>query len=97
MQIKVNDVLFEVPHIKLVHLESGEYCLIVEDTEVNDYVEDFLWDDYEYQSTSVSMEGKTTLAIYYNHFDADFPVDGLIEALKTIDVVEVERIFRLNN
>lgn len=97
MQIKVNDVLFEVPHIKLVQLESGDYCLIVEDTVVNDYVEDFLWDDYEYQSTSVSMEGKTTLAIYYNYFDADFPVEGLIEALKTLDVVEVERIFRLNN
>ena len=91
------EVLFEFPHVKLVHLESGAYCLTVEDTELNDYVEDFLWDDYEYQATSVSLEGVSMLAVYYNYFDAGFPIEGVIEALKQLDPNEVERIFRLNN
>lgn len=93
----MEEVLLELPHIKLVRLESGAYCLMVEDTELNDYVEDFLWDDYEYQSTTVSMQGREMPVVYNNYFDADFPVGGLIEALKQLDVNEVERVFRLNN
>jgi len=86
-----------MPHIKLVQLESGAYCLSVEDTMLNDYVEDFLWDDYEYQSTEVAIQEGTTLAVYYNYFDADFPIEDVIDSLKQIDVNEVERVFKLNN
>lgn len=93
----MEEVLWEVPHIKIVRLESGEYCLVVEDTELNDFVEDFLWDDYEYQATSVSMQGRSNPAVYYNYFDANFHVDGLIEALNQLDLNEVKRIFSLNN
>jgi hypothetical protein len=93
----MEEVLLELPHIKLIHLENGEYCLMVEDTELNDYVEDFLWDDYEYMATTVTMQGRTGPVVYNNFFPADFPIADLIEALKGLDVAEVERVFRLNN
>ena len=97
MDIVVKTLLFEIPHIRLVLLESNEYCLIVEDTELNDLVEDFLWDDYVYDSTFVSSEGRNTPAIYYNYFGVGVPVDALIEKLQTINQVEIEGIFRKNN
>ncbi|KIC94378.1 hypothetical protein [Flavihumibacter solisilvae] len=97
MQISVKKVLFEIPHIQLAQLESDEYCLIVEDTELNDLVEDFLWDEYVYESTFVSSEGRDKPAIYFNTFGAGLPVEGLIERLRAINQVEVESIFRKNN
>ena len=93
----VKEVLLALPHIKLVHLESGVYCLVVEDTLLNDYVEEFLWDDYEYESTEVTIEKGSTLAVYHNYFPANFPIEDVVDSLKEIDVNEVERIFKLNN
>jgi hypothetical protein len=93
----VEEVLLELPHIQLVRVDSGAYCLIVEDTQLNDYVEDFLWDDYEYQSTEVAIKEEANLAIYYNYFPADFPIEDVVDSLKEIDVNEVERVFQLNN
>lgn len=97
MQIGVKKILFEIPHIRLAQLESDEYCLIVEDTELNDLVEDFLWDDYIYESTFVTSEGRDRPAIYFNTFGVGLPVVELIERLRTINQVEVESIFRKNN
>ena len=38
----IKEVLFQIQHLKFVNLDSGKYCLIVEDTEVNDYVEEYM-------------------------------------------------------
>jgi hypothetical protein len=97
MDNAINDVLWEVPHIKLVRAKSGAYCLIVEDTELNDFVEDYLWDDFEFQTTTVRIEEGTTLAIYYNCFDETIEIEKVIEMLRHIDLNEVERIYKLSN
>ena len=76
-----NNILFEVPHIKLTHAAAGMYCLVVENTELNDYVEDFLWDDLEYSSTSVSVTDRSAPAVYHNTIDASFPLEKLVEKL----------------
>lgn len=89
-------VLFEIPHVTLTQSDDGIYCLIVEDTELNDYVEDFLWDNFEYQATSVTMNNKAK-ATYYNYFEPGLPIDRLVEALKQLDLNEVTRIYKLNN
>ena len=87
-------ILWEIPHVQLVRLESGGYCLIVEDTNVNDFVEDFLWDEYEYDATNVSLPIGSKTAVYANYFHAGFPVERLIESLKLLDAEEVERVYR---
>ena len=89
-------VLWEIPHVKLVRMEGGSYCLIVEDTEVNDFVEDHLWDDFEYDTTSIEMAGPT-LAVYHNCFFPGLVLEPLMEALQRLDPAEVERVYRLNN
>ncbi|MDN3656198.1 hypothetical protein QWZ08_11205 [Ferruginibacter paludis] len=91
------NTLFEIPHIRLIESDSGLYCLVVEDTELNDYVEDFLWDEFEYQSTSVSRHDRKTPAIYCNYFDANFSKERLLELLNQLDPGEVARIYKLNN
>lgn len=93
----VKEVLWEVPHIKLAYLEGGELCLIVEDTELNDYVEDFLWDEYDFIATSVSVAAGARTAIYNNYLDVNIPLKELIEVLSQLDLNEVERIYKLNN
>ena len=95
--VMVSEVLFEIPHVQLVRLESRAYCLIVEDMMLNDYVEDFLWDHYEYESTSVTIPGRGMPPVYHNCFNENFPVQGLLDLLKQLDVNEVERVYRLNN
>ncbi|GAO42721.1 hypothetical protein [Flavihumibacter petaseus] len=90
-------VLFNIPHVKLVRLDSGRYCLVVEDTLVNDLVEDFLWDDYVYQATTVSVPGKSMPAVYSNYFDDTLPVEALIEMLQQLDPAEVEQAFKIHN
>jgi hypothetical protein len=97
MENKIKDVLWEVSYIKLAMVESGVYCLIVEDTELNDYVEDFLWDEYKFQATSVEMEAGSSVAVYYNYFDREVPLERIVESLKQLNLNEVERIYRLNN
>lgn len=91
------NTLFEIPHIRLTQSDSGLYCLEVEDTDLNDYVEDFLWDEFEYKSTSVSRHDKKTPAIYCNYLDANFAKERLIELLNQLDLNEVTRIYKLNN
>ncbi|HEX2533161.1 MAG TPA: hypothetical protein VHK69_05470 [Chitinophagaceae bacterium] len=88
-------VLFELPHIRLVRRVSGLYCLIVEDTELNDYVEDFLWDDFEYATTSVTLQS-SGLPVYTNCFGPGFPVEPLLESLRRLDAREVEQVYRRN-
>ena len=91
------DILFETPHIKLISSNTELHCLIVEGTKLNDYIEDYLWDETEYQSTSVAVQDKSTTVIYSNYIDTTFPIQRLVELLQQLDLNEVERIYRLNN
>lgn len=93
----IKEILFQIPHIKFVILSSGEYCLIVEDTELNDFIEDFLVEDNDIEIVSVSMVNENKLSVYYHYFDESFEVESLISILKKLDLNEVENIFKLNN
>ena len=97
MDEQIKEVLWQMEHIRFVSLETGNYCLIVEDTELNDHVEDFLWDEYEYNATRVVMDTPASIPVYYNYLPSDLPAGRFLESLKLLDPVEVERIFRLNN
>ena len=89
-------VLWELPHVKFVSLASGNYCLMVEGTMLNDFVEDHLWDDYQYHTTAVAMDTPYSIPVYSNYLTADLPVAPFIDALNLLDPVEVERISKLN-
>ncbi|GAA4344657.1 hypothetical protein [Flaviaesturariibacter amylovorans] len=90
------NILFEIPHVRFVSLGADGYCLIVEDTAVNDFVEDHLWDDYEYSATSVSMDTEESIPLYYNYLPPELPADEFIEALRRLDPADVEKVFQSN-
>ncbi|RYY96562.1 MAG: hypothetical protein EOO11_13200 [Chitinophagaceae bacterium] len=90
-------VLWQIPHVLFVRLDTGNYCLIVEGIEVNDYVEDHLWDDYEYSATNVSMDGPRSVPVYYNYLPADLPLEPFLEALGGLDAEVADKIFRMSH
>jgi hypothetical protein len=89
-------VLIELPHIKLIENEKMELIVIVEDTELNDYVEDFLCEEYELDCYGVEFYEKNNQNYYYNYYNAE-DLKVLKKALLSLDLKEVERIFALNN
>ncbi|POY39495.1 hypothetical protein C3L50_09970 [Flavobacterium alvei] len=92
----IKEVLFQIQHLKFVNLDSGKYCLIVEDTEVNDYVEEYMLDKgIEIEDVDVNDNDK--ISIYYNYFSENSNLEKIIETLKKIDSKEVVTIFSLNN
>jgi hypothetical protein len=97
MDEEIKELLWDTSHVNFVSLASGNYCLIVEGTMVNDFVEDHLWDEYEYYATTVTMEAPTSVPIYYNYLPADLPVALFIESLQRLDANEVERIYKLKD
>ena len=88
-------ILFEIPHVKLVILED-RICLIVEDTEVNDFVEEFLSENFGIISNDVEVDNLSNIDQYYNFFE-NVEVENLIGMLRKIDAVEVENVYRINN
>ena len=91
----IKELLWDLHHVNFVSLESGEYCLIVVSTMLNDFVEDHLWDDYQYHKTAVTMETPSSMPVYYNYLPADLPVPAFIELLNQLDPAEVEKVYQL--
>lgn len=85
-------ILFEIPHVKLIETDEGKYCLIVESIQLNDYIEDLLWDHYQYDSTSIAMEHRSAVPVYSNYFDAGVVIEDVIGILQEIDPKELEKI-----
>jgi hypothetical protein len=93
MKEQIREVWWQMDHVMFVSLAAGNYCLIVEGTALNDFVEDFLWDDYEFDATSVTMEGPASIPVYYNYLAADLPAARFVESLNGLDREEAERVF----
>jgi hypothetical protein len=93
---EIIEVLFEIPHLKLVNLEGHKLCLIVEDTEVNDFVEDFLLEN-KIEIENVEIEENQRIEIYLNYFIESLSTEKIIQTLKKIDSKEISEIFRINN
>jgi hypothetical protein len=97
MNQPILEILWEMPHVKFTRLASGNYCLVVTSMELNDYMEDFLWDDYDFHATSVALETPGSIPVYYNELTPHLPVAKFIEALNRLDPEEVKRIYQLTN
>lgn len=92
----IKKVLFQIQHLKFVNLDNGKYCLIVEDTEVNDYVEEYMLEN-GIEIENVDLDNNDKISIYYNYFSENSNLEKIIETLKKIDSKEVVTIFSLNN
>ena len=93
----IKEILFELPHIKVVILEDGFYALAVDDFEVNDYVEDFLIEECDIDICVVSTENIGEHTFHYSYFENNLIPTDLISSLKKLDLDEIEKIYKLNN
>ena len=91
------EVLFEIPHLKLLKVKNGKYCLVIEDTEVCDFVEDILLDIYNIQSDKIEADFDKEIHTYYEYFESNFNAQILVNALRQIDANEIKSIYKLNN
>jgi hypothetical protein len=95
---KMSDiVLFEINHIRLKELQNHELCIEVDDYELWDFVQDYLWDNFQITEEHVEHSSANDSKLNRSYFAADVKSDDLIKALLQLDVQEVERIYRLNN
>jgi hypothetical protein len=93
MKEPVDAVLWEVPHLKFVSLQSGRCCVVVTGMQLNDFVEEHLWDHFEYEATSVEMERPTSIPVYYNYVPSDFPAARVIDLLNELDPADLGRVY----
>jgi hypothetical protein len=87
-------VLFEINHIRLIQFEHGVLCLEVDDYELNDFVEDYLWDNFQIESEYVANPSSSDNKSWYSK---NIVAEDIIKALSQLDLNEIERIYKLNN
>ena len=77
-----------------MQIEDGVLCLEVDDYELNDFVEDFLWDNFQIESEYVAQFSSSNNRSWYSK---DVAAEDSIKALSQLDLNEIERIYKLNN
>lgn len=87
-------VLFEISHIRVLQLEDEVLCIEVDDYELNDFVEDYLWDNFQIESEYIAHPSSSHNRSYYSK---EVATEDLIKALSQLDLKEIERIYKLNN
>ena len=82
-----------LPHIR-TREEDGRVVLQVDDTELSDFVEDFLTEQCGLDYQIVESAGRNRHAII---FPLGTSIETVNSALSQLDRNDIERIFRINN
>jgi hypothetical protein len=90
-------ILFEISHIRLKEVQNGELCIEVDDNELWDFVQDYLWDNFQLTEEYVEFPTARDSSPFKSYFATDVKAEELISALSKLDVQEVVRIYKLNN
>ena len=89
-------ILFEVSHIKLIKENDVPY-LIIDDWELYDFVDDFLWDNFKLSTDGFVEHDLIENKVYQVYFESGVNENNIVSALRKLDLEEVERIYKLNN
>jgi len=84
------------PNLK-IEVIGGHVVLLVEDTEVFDYVEDFLIEEHNLMYSFVVIGEANGVKTYTLHFQETSDPTKLQTAVDAIDPDELQRIWSLNN
>ncbi len=84
------------PHLK-VEKRNGHVILIMEDTEVFDFVEDILLEQHSLQYAYLESEETNGVTTYILHFPETNDPTILQTVVDAIDPGELQRIWDLNN
>ena len=88
---------YTTPHVALLCNEHNQPVIVVDDHEVFDYVEDILIDQYGIGYLHYTEEVSNTTYTYKMYFGPETDIDNLQAVLRTIDLREVEKLYRVNH
>ncbi len=87
----------KLPHIKVDQDNEGITKIEVEDTELFDFIEDYLTEDCDIEYDYMEMSKRNTLTVYTMFFSKNFPKEAIEAALAKLEPDQIENIFRINN
>lgn len=88
---------YTTPHVALLCNEHNQPIIVIDDHVVFDYVEDILIDQHGIGYQHYTEEINSTSNTYKMFFDPKTDINNLHAALRTIDLREVEKLYRVNH
>lgn len=85
-----------IPHISLGTNAAGNLFVSVEDTELFDYVDDYLTEECRIEYSHVTSSENNDVSIYTMIFPKETNVHVLTKVLKDLPISEIERIYNIN-
>jgi hypothetical protein len=89
--------IYTTPLLTLFSTDKGDLKLRIEDTELCDIVEDILIEQFDIEDFYHTTEQHDSVHVYTLYFADIVDKEKVIEAIKSINQNEIERIFRINN
>jgi len=87
----------KIPHISLGTNEAGNLFVTVEDTELFDYVDDYLTEECSIEYSNVTSSESNNISIYTMIFPEETNAHVLTKVLNDLPISEIERIYNINN
>ena len=86
----------EIPHISLGTNKAGNLFITVEDTELFDYVDDYLTEECNIEYSNVTSSENNNISTYTMIFPEETNIHVLTKVLKDLPISEIERIYNIN-
>lgn len=78
-------------------IREGHVVLIVEDTEVFDFIDDILIEQHDLEYTYVESKNINGVEVYKLHFPKNIDLAKIQTIIDSVDKSELRRIWNLNN
>ena len=88
---------YAIPHVTLFYTNTDEAILRIEDYELFDTFDDILTEEFNFDNYSHTTEQVGDLTICTIYFPENIDKEKLNKAVRSVDEIEVEEIFRINN
>ena len=89
-------LILDAKHLKLFKSSTEELTLLIEDTELFDYLDDCLIEKTNIKINHYQQINVNSLILYLIFFDND-QEEKLIEFINSLDTNEINKIWSLNN
>ena len=86
-----------IPHIKIGTNTEGNLFVSVEDTELFDYVDDYLTEECSIEYEHVIPSENNGIPVYTMYFSKEINKIVIETVLNKLSTVEIEKIYNINN
>ena len=86
-----------IPHINIGTNTEGSLYVAVEDTELFDYVDDYLTEECSIEYEHVISSETNGISVYTMFFSKEINSIVLETVLNNLSIVEIEKIYNINN